>query len=95
MLCCLQYCWAKGSFFHKIYFTAQLLFQFAMHTCIGKQPYVGSASVKSDKYVHVRIISLLSTGKGTEEPSLQDGLGLEVFGYLLCHCLSTHIVWHL
>ena len=46
--------------------------------------------VRQNEYVDIGVSSLLAAGKGAKEPSFQDGLRLEVFGYLLCHCLCTH-----
>jgi hypothetical protein len=43
------------------------------------------------KYVHVAVGALFAARIGTEEPSLQDGLRLEVLGYLLRHYLCGHI----
>ena len=79
----------KGSFFHEIDFAAQLLFKFTMHAEIGKQTYWGG-SVELHKYVYVGTLRLLTTGIGAENPSFQNGLRLEIVGYLLCHSLCTH-----
>lgn len=50
--------------------------------------------VKHNKYVHIAIRPLLTTGVRTKQPSLQDGLRLEVLSYHLCHGLGfgTHTV---
>ena len=36
------------------------------------------------------VLRLLTTGKGAKHPCSQDGLDLEILGYLLCHHLRTH-----
>ena len=60
-----------------------------MHTNISEQAN-RNTTVKFDKYIHIAVLTFLTTGKGTKEPCFQDGLRLEVFGYLLCHHLCTH-----
>ena len=80
---------AKGAFFYEINLATQFLLQFTMHAHIGKQTY-GKASVELYQYVHIRVLALLTTCIGAKEPSLQDGLCLEVFSNLFCHSLCTH-----
>ncbi len=48
------------------------------------------AAIELDKQIHIAVFTLLATGKGAKEPCLQDGLRLEVLGYLLCHLLCRH-----
>ena len=59
----------------------------------------GLGMVKDYEYIHIAVLALLAPCIGAEEPSLQDGLRLEVFGYRLLHCLIAHrlytFVFHL
>ena len=88
-ICRCLYCWAQRSFLHKINLTAKPLFQFAMHTRKGKQTD-GEAAVELYQQVHVAVLALLTAGEGSENPCFQDGLRLEIVGYLLGDHLGTH-----
>ena len=60
-----------------------------MYANISKQAN-RETSIKLDKYIHIAIRTLLTTRIGAKEPCFQNGLRLEVFGYLLCHRLCIH-----
>ena len=60
-----------------------------MHTNISEQAN-RNTTVKFNKYIHIAVLTFLTTGKGSKDPCFQDGLRLEIFSYLLCHCLCTH-----
>ena len=47
--------------------------------------------VKYNKYVNIRVFSLLIACIRSKYPCFQDGLCLEIMGYLLYHRLLTHI----
>ena len=61
-----------------------------MHTNISEQAN-WHTTVKFNKDIHIAVLMFFTTGKGTKEPCFQDRLCLEIFGYLLCHCLCTHL----
>ena len=46
--------------------------------------------VKYNQYIDIALESLFPSCEGAEEPCLQDGLRLEILGYLLCYCFSAH-----
>ena len=52
--------------------------------------------VGHEKGIYVASRCLFASGEGAEELCFQDGLGLEVVGYRLLHCLGAHkriVLW--
>ena len=83
----------KSTFFYEIYFSSQLFFKFTMHAPEGKQTNMGGGPVEFNKYVHITLRCLLTTGKRAKKPYFQNGLCFEVFCDLLGHLVSSHTLF--
>ena len=81
--------WGKCSLGYQIYIATQQSPKVFIHP-EEAQAYRLTV-IQRYKYVHVAVGALFAARIGAEEPSLQDGLRLEVLGYLLRHYLCGHI----
>ena len=81
---------AQGAVFYQIDLTPQQFFQVHIHTAEGEERKGPPSTVWHYQYVDIGVLALLASGVGAEEPSLQDGLRLEVLGYCLLDCLGGH-----
>jgi len=80
----------ERAFHHQIYIAAQQFLQVHQHAAVGEERERLAGIVWYEKNVDVAPWRFLATGKGAEEPCLQDGLRLEVVGNRLIHCLGAH-----